>query len=91
MNSLSQDSILDCQWQRYRQLELIPETVPNPHIDNYSFGLGWIWRSFLHSLIDELIEEQQVEYLTRCWSLDEFGEGETSSPNTLQRLWKLMS
>ena len=72
-------------------MELLPETVPNPHIDNHGFGLGWLWRGLLHTLVEELIEEQRVEYLTRCWSLDEFGEGENTAAGTLQRLWKLMS
>ncbi|WNZ24931.1 hypothetical protein HJG54_20135 [Leptolyngbya sp. NK1-12] len=90
MNSLDQGSILDCQWQRYRQLELLPESVPNPYLEN-TFGLGWLWRGFVKALVDELIEEQQVDYLNRCWSLDEFGEAEASPPHSLQRLWKLMN
>lgn len=79
-------------WDVYRQLELIPESVsrtverPNHLVS----GLNFCWKVLLALLIDELVEEQRVEYLDRCWSLNEFGKGELSAPNSLQRLWVLM-
>jgi len=81
----------DAQWHNYKQLELISESVPNPstHRNPIRTGLNIAWRSLLALLVDELIEEQQVEYLERCWSLNELGERERSS-SSLHRLWALM-
>lgn len=78
-------------WNVYRQLELIPDTVPDPQADaGFNFGLDRIWGKLLSLLADELVEEQQVEYLERCFALNESGQGEKSASSTLQRLWVLM-
>lgn len=94
MQSLNQKS----QWQTYKQLELIPDSVPNPDakvatfkFGLVKFGLGRAWRSLLSLLIDELVDqEQQVEYIERCWALNEFGEKDNPT-SSLQRLWVLMN
>ena len=80
------------QWQTYKQLELISDSVPNPDVraSTFTSGLNFAWRSLLSLLMDELVDEQQVEYIERCWALNEFGQkAKPSSP--LQRLWVLMN
>jgi hypothetical protein len=42
-----------------------------------TFGVTRIWRGVLGLLMDELIEEQQVEYLERCLQ-HEIAEPQTS-------------
>lgn len=81
------------QWQTYKQLELIPDSVPNPYASGsaFTFGLSLAWRSLLSLLMDELVDEQQVEYIERCWTLNEFGQGDKSPSSPLQRLWVLMN
>ncbi len=81
------------QWSVYRKLELIPESVPDPSgKPNYGISAFRLcWRKLLHLMIDELVEEERVEYLDRCWALDEFGQGEQSPTGSLQRLWMLMN
>ncbi len=82
----------DYQWQAYKQLELLPVSVPNPSAKTLKFrlGLDLAWRSLVSLLVDELVDqEQQVEYLERCWTL-EFGRKDPSPATTLQRLWTLM-
>lgn len=93
MESLNHRLTQRSQWAVYQQLEQIPETVDNPAdgANPVISGLNLLWRPFLALLIDELIEEQRVEYLDRCWSLNEFGQGERSSSSSLQRLWVLMN
>lgn len=92
MKISSDRSTKDFQWAAYQQLELIPESVSNPADGPrpLTSGLNLFWRPLLALLIDELVEEQRVEYLNRCWSLNEFGEGDSSS-SSLQRLWTLMN
>jgi hypothetical protein len=81
------------QWQAYRQLELIPDSVPNPAEQTHylAAGLNPFWRKLLALLIDELVEEQRVEYLDRCWSLTEYDLKEQAASSTLQRLWFLIN
>ena len=82
----------NAQWQTYKHLELIPDSVPNPDasVSAFTFGLNLAWRSLLSLLMDELVDEQQVEYIERCWALNESGQrANPSSP--LQRLWVLMN
>lgn len=81
------------QWRTYQQLELIPGTIANPaHQTNpLTSTLNLLWRPLLGLLMDELVEEQQVEYLDRCWSLNKFGEQEQSVSNSLQRFWTLIN
>ncbi|NDJ17340.1 hypothetical protein [Myxacorys almedinensis] len=81
----------DVQWQSYKALELIPDVIQNSPTtgSRFTFGLGWAWALLLTLLADELVEEQTVEYLDRCWSHDE--SEEPSPSKTLQRLWALMN
>ncbi len=81
-----------CQWQQYRQLELLPNSMSNPAEEAHLFamGLNWLWRPLLALLIDELVEEQRVEYLDRCWSIDEPSIAHPAA-TPLQRFWTLIN
>ena len=91
---LSNRSPQEYQWQAYKQLELLPASVPNPSANTPKFrlGLGIAWRTLVSLLVDELVDqEQQVEYLERCWTSESGDDEGLSSRNTLQRLWTLMN
>ncbi|MEC4985865.1 MAG: hypothetical protein SAJ37_11625 [Oscillatoria sp. PMC 1068.18] len=80
------------QWQTYKQLELLPNSVENPQLKKTKFALGLdlVWRSLIVALTKELIyRDQQVEYLERCWAL-EFEQNSPTNSNTLQKLWTLI-
>jgi hypothetical protein len=80
------------QWAAYRQLEQIPDSIPNPNrrTNRLASCLNPVWRSLLTLLMDELVTEQRVEYLDRCWTLNELGEGDRVRSNSLQRFGKLI-
>ena len=91
MKTLSQTN--NSQWQNYKQLELIPNRVPNPYskASTFKFGLDLAWRVLISLLVDELVDrEQKVEYLERCWIDREF-EQRKNSASSLQKLWLLMN
>jgi hypothetical protein len=71
------------RWQNYQQLELIPDTVSKPDSNRlrFWFGLDLAWQILLSLLADELVEEQQIEYL----------EHKRDNSSSLQKLWKLMN
>lgn len=91
MNIEILDLIDDPQWYCYRHLELIPKAAPKPsrYRNPLTSGLNTLWSSLLSILMEELVEEQRIEYLDRCWALDEFGEGERPS-SSLRRFWTLI-
>jgi hypothetical protein len=79
------------QWQLYQQMESIPESVNDPasQANPLASALNVFWRPLLGLLIDELVEEQRVEYLERCWTLSEFNEA--APTDSLQRFWVLIN
>jgi hypothetical protein len=81
------------RWQTYKQLELISDRVSKPQANQprFLFGLDLAWHTILSLLIAELIEEQQVEYLERCWRLDEVEQNQENNSHFWQRLWTLMN
>ncbi|MGV0025681.1 hypothetical protein [Phormidesmis priestleyi] len=101
MDLLTHNTINHHQWQAYKKLELISESVDNADInrDPFRFGIDQAWRLLITLLLDELVTEQKTEYLDRCWALTDLEEGTRSlrvtrkrSPSkTLQRLLILMS
>jgi hypothetical protein len=56
------------QWQLYKQLELIPDSVPEQPTKRpiLTFPLQLAWKLLVDALAKELVYEQQVEYLERC-------------------------
>jgi hypothetical protein len=92
MESANHFSTIDHRWHVYKRLELLPDPVLDARDRKafLTFGFDWVWRQFIRLLVNELDEEQHVEYLYRCWELDEFGKGSRFPAGTLQRLWILM-
>jgi hypothetical protein len=80
------------QWEAYKQLELVPDTVdrPDSHRVPFKFGIDLVWRTLITLLVDELVTEQKADYLDRCWRSNDLDEGKRSPSQTLQRLLTLM-
>lgn len=59
------------QWQNYRNLELIPDSVPEPADikPTLTTQLKDVWRRLL-SHFDGTLDEEPYEYLERCLELD---------------------
>lgn len=76
------------QWQEYCRLEGLPETAPHPYRRSleFTFGLRRFWKGLLSLLVDELVEEQRVDYLERCWS----DPSASSKTKSLKQLCVLM-
>lgn len=95
MELFSCSSTNDCQWALYKQLELIPPRTPHPYDRSIPLASAFnpLWKSLLRLLLDELVYEQQIEYLDRCWSLNAFGENpdDSAASNSLHKLWVLMN
>ncbi len=79
------------QWENYKELELLPHSIPEPqaHKQAFAFGLERVWKVLIVALTRELVYEQQVEYLQRCWNCDRLGA--ESDNDTWQQLWTLMN
>lgn len=92
MNFVNSNATKTTCWQKYKELELISDTVPAPQASiKFAFGLKQAWRLLLVALTQELVYEQQVEYLQRCWTENEIEQNQEADPNTLQKLWILMN
>jgi hypothetical protein len=78
------------RWEAYKQLELVPDTLARSesHRGGFKFGIDRVWRTFLGLLVDELVTEQQIDYLDRCWDAN---EKDRSPSKTLQRFLTLIS
>jgi hypothetical protein len=78
------------QWQLYKKLELIPDSVPQPLTKRtvLTFPLKLVWKVLINALANELVHEQQVEYLERCWLQSQIELDLTN--NTWHKLWSLM-
>jgi hypothetical protein len=81
-----------CQWAAYKQLELVPDAVDRPERDRvtFKFGIDLAWRVLVSLLMDELVTEQKVEYLDRCWEAN-LDVSKRSPSQTLQRFLTLIS
>ncbi|MBD2092096.1 hypothetical protein H6F67_19800 [Microcoleus sp. FACHB-1515] len=79
------------QWQRYRELELIPDSAPAPRQAKFQLGLPLTaaWRSLLNALAREQFYEQRTEYLERCWMLN-YEAPYAGESKALHKLWLLM-
>ncbi len=92
MKSLDPKFTTNLQWDIYKNLEMIPVSAPNPsrRANHFSSVLNFGWRPLLGLLIDELVEDQRVEYLDRCWSLKEFEGDDNSQPSPLHQFFVLI-
>jgi hypothetical protein len=80
------------QWHRYKQLELIPDSAPNPFVQQSAIetaiasSINWFWQGFIHTISNELSLDQQQDYLEHCWDLNTSLKQKPSSPGLFQ-LW----
>ncbi|PSF37665.1 hypothetical protein C7H19_08915 [Aphanothece hegewaldii CCALA 016] len=66
-------------WQLYKELECLPQSIPEPTAEAavLTFPLREAWKVLMNVLAQELVYEQQIEFLERC--LDH--ELEENQPN----------
>jgi pyrroloquinoline quinone (PQQ) biosynthesis protein C len=78
------------RWEAYKELELVTDAIDRPdrHRGGFNFGIDRVWRTLIALLVDELVTEQQVDYLDRCWDAN---EGNRSPSQTLQQFLTLIS
>jgi hypothetical protein len=76
------------RWEVYKHLELVPDEIDRPNRGGFKFGIARVWRTLIGLLMDELVTEQQIDYLDRCWGVD---EKDRSPSKTLQRFLTLIS
>lgn len=86
------------QWQIYKALELIPDSVPEPASNSHWLGeaVQPAWRSMVNRWAEETSKAQQIEHLKQCWllSLQSANSGETPrSPlgAALGLLWRSLT
>ncbi len=81
------------QWDAYKQLELVPDNIDRPHRERipFKFGIERAWRVLVSLLMDELVTEQKVEYLDRCWEANAIEVSKRSPSQTLKRFLMLIS
>lgn len=93
MKSQHRNTVEKSQWQNYKELELLPSSLPKPQANKpaFAFGLEQVWRLLIVALTQELVYEQQVEYLERCWALNCFDPDTDTNSNTWHQLWLLMN
>jgi hypothetical protein len=77
------------QWKIYAELEEIPSAVKPPQTDssNLTSALAGAWRSLLTTFCQELLYEQQVDYLERCMTLSQSPHAKSTSLNQFQKLF----
>ncbi|PSB30227.1 hypothetical protein [Chlorogloea sp. CCALA 695] len=81
---------MNVQWQRYKELELVPDTISVPKRQGLQLlPLTAVWRIFVNALMWEHFYEQRTDYLERCWELNNPGKSEVSL--ALQKLLRLMN
>lgn len=80
------------QWQTYKELELLPDSVSQQETNkSIMLPLRAAWRLLIHALANELVFEQQIEYLERCWTLGESEPYTAVKSKTWHKLWTLMN
>lgn len=90
MKSLHRNINEKSLWENYKELELIPNSISEPSArKTFSFGIDRVWRVLIVALTQELVYEQQVEYIQRCWERDYLGS--ENDNNSWQQLWTLMN
>ena len=84
---------MNVQWQRYKELELVSDTISAPKRHRFKlFSLAVAWRSLVNTLMWEHFYEQRTDYLERCWQLNEQENLEKSEISlALQQLWMLIN
>ncbi|WP_009633144.1 hypothetical protein [Synechocystis sp. PCC 7509] len=78
---------MNVQWQRYKELELVPDNISAPKRRFELFPLAAAWRSLVNALMWEHFYEHRTDYLERCWELNE----QENRSLALQKLLRLMN
>lgn len=56
----------------------------------FRFGANSAWSLLISLLIDELVDEQRIEHLERCWMLEQPSKESKLRSSNLKQLWALM-
>jgi hypothetical protein len=76
------------QWQLYKELELIPDSIAERSTKGLVLiPLQLAWKVFIDALANELVYEQQIEYLERCLAHQ---SDRDLTKKTWRKLWSLM-
>ena len=85
---------MNMQWQQYKELELVPDSAPEPKsVTPLQFAIlpiAYLWRSLLNALAREHLYEQRTEYFERCWSADYTEPYTTRQADQFKKLLTLM-
>lgn len=80
------------QWQAYKELELIPDSAPEPKTNRLNgLLLDYFWRSLINALAQEHFYEQRRDYFERCWAIDYTDPYTTGHADQLKKLLTLMN
>jgi hypothetical protein len=76
------------QWQTYKDLELIPQSVgePQTHTNSFIDKLGRAWRSLSDTLVGKQPYERELDHLERCLALD-FASRRQVEPGAWHQFW----
>lgn len=81
------------QWQVYKELELIPDSVVAPQANKLTSALrlDQVWRALIDTLTKKPSHQQPIEYLERYLALNcsEFYTARNS--NTWHMLWTFLN
>lgn len=79
------------QWQRYKELELLPDVVAEPQTIHSPLiaSLDRSWRSLLNQRARNLNHEYQVEYLERRLTL--ISVRSTIAANIWRKCWSILN
>lgn len=77
-------------WQLYKELECLPDSILEPTAEPavLTFPLRTAWKVLMNVLAQELVYEQQIEFLERC--LDNDLDKKDSSKNFWGKFWRLI-
>jgi hypothetical protein len=68
------------QWQTYKELELIPDSVVDPQSKGMRSWIAQIWQSFTEKQTELQSHHQRLGHLERCLALSSETHQEQSSP-----------
>lgn len=83
---------MNIQWQKYKELELIADSLAEPQTEKLKFAarLSQVWRSLASRSTQNLCYEQQVEHLEQCLAINWLDDG-TSEPSIWRTVWAFLS
>lgn len=81
------------EWQHYKSLELIPDTVPEPRSHKLAMilPLSLGWRLLINALVREHLSENRTEYLERCWNMSDLKVLISPKVDSLHQFFELMN